>query len=71
MNVRKRHSRAAILVGLSSGILFQLSGCFGNITTTSTINGRDFFLNGLRGLLLGPLDNLIVQTVDNLFAEEQ
>lgn len=49
---------------------FQLAGCFGEITTTSTVSGRDFFLNGLRGLILAPLDALLVQVVDNLFEED-
>lgn len=55
---------------LAAASTFQLAGCFGEITTTSTISGRDFFLNGLRGLVIAPLDALLVQIVDNLFEEE-
>ena len=69
--MRNRRLRTSLALALTSGILFQLGGCFtGSITTTSTISGRDFLLNALRGFIIGPIDNMIVQIVDNLYEEE-
>ena len=73
LSVRRNRRRISSLVlVLTSGVLFQLGGCLtGSITTTTTISGRDFVLNALRGFIIAPLDAALVQIVDNVLDEEK
>ncbi len=54
----------------SAGFMFQAGGCsFGEITTTTTLDGRELLVSLIRGAILTPLDALITDTINDAFAD--
>ena len=69
--LRPRKHRQVLSLICASGCLFQLVGCeFGEITTTTTLNGRDLVISLIRGAILTPIDQYITDAVDEFFDEE-
>jgi len=66
MRLAKRTRAASAF--LAAATAFQLGGCdFGQITTTVTLDGQDFFITLIRGAVLTPLDNFITDAINNAF----
>lgn len=67
----KRMLRRRTLSALCTfGFLFQFGGCdLGEITTTTTVDGRELIVSLLRGVILNPLDRFITSAVNDLFDE--
>jgi len=65
--------RYRTLGALGAGaLLFQLGGCdFGQITTTTTLDGRELVISLIRGAILNPIDAYITETVNNAFDEAE
>jgi len=72
MTSKHRGSRGrAFAALLYAGLALQLGGCnFGEITTTTTLDGRQLIESLLRGVILTPLDQFITDSVNDLFADE-
>jgi len=52
-------------------MLFQLGGCeFGDITTTTTLDGRELVISLIQGAILNPIDAFIIDTVNDAFGPE-
>ena len=70
-NLRK--SRVRLLAGtLTFGTLFQFGGCqLGEVTATTTLDGREVIINLIRSAVLTPLDAYITAQVNNLFDDEE
>ena len=55
----------------AGAILFQLGGCdFGQITTTTTLDGRELVISLIQGAILNPIESYITDTVNNAFGDE-
>ena len=55
----------------AGALLFQLGGCeFGDITTTTTLDGRELVISLIQGAILNPLDAYITDSVNAAFGEE-
>lgn len=51
--------------------MLQFSSCdLGNITTSTTLNGRDAIIQLIRGAILTPLDALITTAVNDAFGND-
>ena len=52
-------------------IMLQLGSCdIGNITTTTTLNGRDAIIQIIRGAILTPIDAFITSAVNEAFGDD-
>ncbi len=69
MRRRKRKINARMLATLcGAGTVFQLGGCdLGQITTTTTVDGRQAIISLVRGAILTPLDALITEAINRAF----
>lgn len=68
----KRFRRRAAVLTLAWGSLGQLGGCnFGQITTTTTLDGRELIISLFRAAVLTPIDQLITDTVNEVFGEDE
>ncbi len=55
----------------AGAMLFQLGGCeFGDITTTTTLDGRELVISLIQGAILNPIDAFIIETVNDAFGPE-
>jgi hypothetical protein len=53
---------------VSFGALFQFGGCdLGEITATTTLDGREVLINLIRAAIITPIDAYITNGVNNLF----
>lgn len=56
---------------LGAGMLLQIGSCqLGDVTTTSTVAGRDLLLQFLRAFLIAPIDAALVNAVDGVVDNE-
>ncbi|MEK6675273.1 MAG: hypothetical protein AABZ47_06410 [Planctomycetota bacterium] len=61
MRTRVRAAGLAMI----AGTLFQFGGCnLGQITTTSTLDGRDAIIQILRALIITPIDTLLSNAIN-------
>ena len=66
--VRRTLCHKAMGVFCTAGVLFQVGSCdFGEITTTTTLDGRELVLTLVRSAVLTPIDQLITAAVNELF----
>ncbi len=73
MTARIRTAARHRAVGLlcAGGMLFQFGGCeFGDITTSTTLNGREVITSLLRGAILTPIDQFITTAVNEFFGDQ-
>ncbi len=55
----------------AGAMLFQLGGCeFGEITTTTTLDGRELVISLIQGAILDPIGAFITDSVNDAFGEE-
>jgi hypothetical protein len=53
------------------GVLCQFGGCnIGEVTTTTTMDGRQVLISLVRGAILTPIDAWITNGINNLFRED-
>lgn len=65
--VTSARKRGALAL-LAFGTMFQFGGCqLDQITTTTTLDGREVLIQLLRGAILNPIDAFITDRVNNLF----
>lgn len=63
--------RSMIPTLLCASALFQFGGCsFGEITTTTTVDGRELLISLVRGAILTPLDQALTQAINDAFSNE-
>ena len=56
---------------LCASAVFQFSGCsFGEITTTTTVDGRELLISLIRGAVIAPLDQAITEAINDAFGDE-
>lgn len=61
-----RHKVVGMLC--TAGVVFQVGSCdFGEITTTTTLNGRELVITLVRSAILTPIDQFITVAVNELF----
>ncbi len=66
MNGKRERIGGLALVALAS--VFQFGGCnIGEITTTSTVDGRELLISLVRGAVLGPIDAFITDAINQAF----
>lgn len=59
--------RKCAVTVLGAGMLLQATSCnLGEVTTVSTVSGRDLLLQFLRVFLIAPIDGALVNVVDNV-----
>jgi hypothetical protein len=64
-----RKKSLGVLLGF--GILCQFGGCdIGQITTSTTMDGRQVLISLVRGMILTPIDAFITDSINNLFGED-
>ena len=64
-----RNKSLGMLLGM--GILCQFGGCdIGQVTTTTTMDGREVLISLVRGAILTPIDAWLTNGINNLFGEE-
>jgi hypothetical protein len=71
--MRIRGSSTRRLAGLlfSGGVLLQFGSCdIGEITTTTTLDGREAVIQIVRGAILTPIDAYITNVITEFFEEE-
>ena len=68
-----RRSRVRLMAGtLTFGTLLQFGGCqLGEVTATTTLDGREVIINLIRSAILTPLDAYITAQVNNLFEDDE
>ena len=55
----------------ATGFLCQLGSCeIGEITTTSTIDGRELIISLIRDAILAPLDEFVTEAVNDAFSDD-
>ena len=55
----------------AGAMLFQVGGCeFGDITTTTTLDGRELVISLIRGAILNPIEAFITDSVNAAFGPE-
>ncbi len=63
--------RRAIGAFLAAGALCQFGGCeIGEITTTSTVDGRELIISVARNLILTPIDQFITNAINDALSSE-
>lgn len=65
--------RTTIATLLSASVVFQFGGCeFGELTTTSTttIDGRELLISLVRTAIIGPLDQLLNDAINEAFSDD-
>lgn len=68
--VRKVKQKAGVLVVGAMLFGFPWGGCqIDQITTTTTLDGREVMISLIRGAVLSPIDAWITQGVNDLFDE--
>lgn len=56
---------------LAAGTLCQFGGCeIGEITTTSTVDGRELIISILNSAILTPIDQFITNAINDAFTSE-
>ncbi len=65
----KRTFQKRVLSGIcAGGMMLQLGGCeIGEITTTTTLDGRELLISLVRGAILAPIDVLITDAINDAF----
>lgn len=71
-NLQRKMRGTAIGGLLAMSTLFQFGGCnIGEVTATTTLDGREVIINLLRSAILSPIDAFITQQVNNLFDDDE
>ena len=64
-----RKKSLGLLLGL--GVLCQFGGCnIGEVSTTTTMDGRQVLISLLRGAILTPIDVFITDSINDLFDDD-
>lgn len=67
--IRRARALGAIL---TAGTVCQFGGCdIGEITTTSTVDGRQLLISLVRGAILAPLDAFITSTINDALGGDE
>lgn len=72
MNSRRHRllNRWLAILG-ATGFLCQFGNCeIGEITTTSTIDGRELIISLIRDAILTPLDEFVTEAVNDAFSDD-
>ena len=69
----KRLLNRRMLSGIcAAGMMFQLGGCeIGEITTTTTVDGRELLISLVRGVILSPIDAFITDAINDAFGADE
>jgi len=71
-SLRRMMQKKSLGMFLGFGMLFQFGGCnIGEITTTTTTDGRQVLISLVRGMILGPIDTWITAGINDLFGAEE
>lgn len=67
--LRRMMRKKSVGMLLGYGVLCQFGGCdIGEITMTTTMDGREVLISLIRGAILTPLDAFITDSVNDLFS---
>jgi len=71
-SLRRMTRKRSLGLLLGFGMLCQFGGCnIGEITTTTTTDGRQVLISLVRGMILTPIDSWITAGINDLFGADE